>query len=90
MKQFGAGSSVEAITVDPNDPRRIAISTVSWGRQGGGRINLSTDRGRTWRDLTGNLPNGQGAAAMAFHPHEEYLYMVRYAGSVYKTDLSVR
>jgi len=90
MKQFEAGSSVEAITVDPNDPRRIAISTVSWGRQGGGRINLSTDRGRTWQDLTGNLPNGQGAAAMAFHPHEEYLYMVRYAGSVYKTDLSFR
>jgi sugar lactone lactonase YvrE len=41
----------------------------------------------TWHDLSVGLPNGAGAAAMAFSPDGPYLYVSRYAGSVYRVRL---
>ena len=70
--------------VDPKDPRRVAVSTVYWDSRSGGKIYLSQDSGENWRDITGDLPNGTGAAAMAFDNSDTYLYIIRYVGSVYK------
>jgi len=85
IKAFGEGTTMEGICFDPKDPRRIAASTHSWGNEGRGRIYLSEDEGLSWRNITGDLPNGQGASSMAFSPTEPVLYIARNAGTIYKT-----
>jgi photosystem II stability/assembly factor-like uncharacterized protein len=78
----------EAISIDPQNPSRIALSTVLWEAASGGRIYLTEDGGNSWEDITGDLPEGSGAAAMAFNLKDGFLYITRYAGSVYRTDIT--
>jgi photosystem II stability/assembly factor-like uncharacterized protein len=85
LKRFPGVGTCEAITPDPSHPQRVALSTVAWSGRSGGRIYI-TDDGEYWRDITGDLPEGSGAAAMAFGPGG-WLYIMRYAGSVYRTQL---
>ncbi len=85
LERFQGHGACEAITLDPDHPGRMAVSSVQWSNQAGGRIYLSDDSGMTWKDITGDLPEGTGAAAMAFSK-DGMLYMSRYAGSVYKTS----
>jgi photosystem II stability/assembly factor-like uncharacterized protein len=88
LKKFSGEGAADALFIHPNDPQQIGVSTIKWHSQGGGEIFWSEDRGKSWRKITGNLPYGTGAAAMAYHPIDNYLYIIRYAGSVYKTKLS--
>lgn len=87
LKAFDGKGTVEAITIDPKDPKRIAISTVQWSSGSGGTIYLTADGGKHWENITRDLPPGKGAAAMAFS-QDGYLYITRYAGSVYRMKLS--
>ncbi len=87
LKQFEGTGSCEAITIDPNNPERVAVTAVKWDGSTGGRIFLSEDAGRSWNDITSDLPNGAGAAAMAFSRDGAHLYISRYAGSVYRIKL---
>ena len=87
LQKFSGKGSAEAIAIDKNDPQRVAISTVQWGAQSGGKIYLSMDAGKNWQDISGDLPEGTGAAAMAFSNDGKFLYQVKYAGSVYKIGL---
>lgn len=91
LKKFEDGNSAcEAITIDPTDSARVAVSTVRWDGAAGGKIYLTRDGGQTWNDLTGGLPNGAGAAAMAFGPGGSHLYVSRYAGSIYRARLDTK
>jgi len=83
---FGTGYALGTVTVDPNNPKRIAVSTVSWSGMPG-KIFLSIDSAKTWQDITADLPDGAGASSIVFDPKGQYLYIGRYAGSVYKMAL---
>lgn len=88
MKKFAGKGAADAICLNPKDRNMIAVSSTLWSDYAGGKIYLSSDRGKKWKDITGDLPNGKGAAAMAFSPDGKYLYMNRYAGSVYRLKLN--
>lgn len=84
---FGKGRALAAVTVDPKDPKRIAVSTASWGNAAPCRIFLSENAGRSFQDITGDLPDGAGASSMTFDPEGNYLYITRYAGTVYRLKI---
>ena len=86
VKNFDKDLALVAVAIDPLNPKIIATSSVSWTSQPG-KIFLSKDAGKNWQDITGDLPNGTGASSMAFDPKGKYLYIARYAGSVYKISL---
>lgn len=83
--RFGGEGSCDALALHPRSDGVLAVSTEAWKHRAGGRIYLSRDGGEQWEDITGDLPPGTGAAAMAFDPSGEWLYLSRYAGSVYRT-----
>lgn len=83
----GPGRALGTVTVDASNPRRIAISTADWGNGAPCAVHLSEDGGKSWVDITGDLPDGAGAASMAFDPQGKYLYITRYAGSVYRLEI---
>lgn len=85
LKKFSGEGAAEALLIHPQDPRKIGVSAVKWYGDADGKIYESQDGGQSWLEITGDLPPGQGAAAMAFNPKDSCLYITRYAGSVYKT-----
>lgn len=85
IQRFDAVGTLEAIAIDPGNPKRIAVSSVLWHNAAPGKIYFTEDGGQTWADITGSLPSGSGAAAMAFSSDGRTLYVSRYAGSIYKT-----
>ncbi len=87
MKKFAGTGTCEAITVDPLNSKQIAVSTVKWDDYANNKIYLSKDGGVTWNDVSSDLPNGSGAAHMAFSRDGKFLYVSRYAGSVYRMPL---
>lgn len=84
MGDFGQGRALGTVAVDPQNPKRVAVSTVSWGNNAPCRIYLTEDGGIKWIDITGDLPDGAGASSMVFDPQGNSLYITRYAGSVYR------
>jgi len=84
---FGNKGTTEALAVDPTDAKRVVVSTVVWGGGASGKVFLTADGGKTWGDITGDLPPGAGAAAMSFSPDGKYLFLTRYAGSVYSIKI---
>ena len=78
------GDACEALAVHPSDIRLIAAGVVNWNEKAGGRVIFSKDGGDSWVDATGNLPESTGPAAVAFNKKDGYLYVLLYAGSVYK------
>ena len=87
VKKFPGPGAAEAIVIDPANPNRIALSTVRWNNDAPGKIYLSQYQGQNWIDLTGDLPDGSGAASMTFSPDGSYLYLTRYAGTAYRIRL---
>jgi photosystem II stability/assembly factor-like uncharacterized protein len=87
LGSFGTGRALGSVAVNPANPQQIAVSTVSWTNAAPCNIFLSQDRGKTWQDVTGVLPQGAGASTLTFDPVNKYLYIGRYAGSVYKLRL---
>ena len=77
-------AATDAIATSPQDPNIVVVSTVHWGNAAPQKIYLSRNAGKSWEDISGDLPPGAGAAAMTFDPEGEYLYISRYAGSVYR------
>ncbi len=87
LKNLVASGAAEALAFNPTDEKTIAVSSVLWGAGAPGKIYLSRDAGASWSDVSANLPDGAGMAAMAFSPDGKYLYALRYAGSVYRLKL---
>lgn len=84
---FGKDRALASVVVDPQNPKHIAVSTASWGNAAPCRIFFSRNAGKSWTDMTGDLPDGAGASSMTFDPEGKYLYITRYAGSVYRLKL---
>ncbi len=88
LKRFtGTSGACEGITIDPNNSKRIAVSTTRWEDYTGGKVYVTTDGGVSWTDVTADLPGGTGAADLTFSRDGLYLYLSRYAGSVYRLKL---
>ncbi len=85
--KFSDKGLAEAITTSPVDPNIIIVSTASGSDAIPHRIFLSKDAGKSWNDITGDLPDGVGAAAMIFSNDAQDVYMTRYAGGVYRLKL---
>jgi len=81
------GDAIDGMAINPSDPKMIAVSTVSWSAKAPCKFYLSHDAGQSWEVINGDLPDGAGASAMTFDPNGQYLYIARYAGSVYKMAL---
>jgi photosystem II stability/assembly factor-like uncharacterized protein len=89
LKHFDdkVGNAIDGMAVNPKDPKMIAVSTVSWSNRAPCKFYLSHDAGRSWDVINGDLPDGAGASSMTFDPQGQYLYIARYAGSVYKIKI---
>ncbi len=87
LKNLVSVGAAEALVFDPTDEKTIAVSSVLWGAGAPGKIYLSADAGKNFKEINANLPDGAGMAAMAFSPDGKYLYVVRYAGSAYRLKL---
>ncbi len=84
---LGNKGAAEALAVAPGDTKTVAFSTTLWNEGAPGKVFLTADGGKTWGDITGDLPPGAGAAAMSFSPDGKYLFITRYAGSVYRIKI---
>lgn len=83
---FGVGT-LGTVVVDPQNPKRLAVSTVKWNGEAPSQIYISDDQGDKWQNVTGDLPYGSGASSITFDPGGKYLYIARYAGSVWRMAL---
>lgn len=81
-------AACDAIYINPQNENDIFVSTVGWSENPMGKILYSNNAGRTWKDITYNLPSFSGAAAMMANKDASTLYILLYAGSVYKIPLS--
>lgn len=86
--QFGYGAACEALFIDPENENRIIVGTVGWSGYTGGRIFFSDNGGKDWRDVTGNLPDNLGPAAITIDYNTSNLYVLLYSGSIYKISIS--
>ncbi|MBA2127593.1 hypothetical protein DLM45_15380 [Hyphomicrobium methylovorum] len=84
VSRFPNTETTKAIAAHPTVSDLVVVSTTSWSGMAPQHIYVSVDGGRNWRDITGDLPPGSGAAALAFSPDGKTLFLSRYAGSVYK------
>jgi hypothetical protein len=89
LKHFsdGVGNAVDGIAINPKNPKMIAVSTVNWNSNAPCVYYLTSDGGNNWTQINGNLPDGSGASVMTFDPQGQYLYIARYAGSVWRVSL---
>ncbi len=85
LKSFEGKGSAEALCPLPDG--RLALGTVLWNSFAPGHVYLSSKDQKTWENIDGDLPNGEGPSALVYDAKSGTLYMARYAGSVYKTKL---
>jgi len=88
LKNFSRDGSAKGFSVNPANPDMLAVTVTFWSNRAGGLVYLSRDRGKTWKDITGGLPNGTGAASTTFSKDGKSLYIGRFAGSVYRYKLA--
>ncbi|HBC88683.1 MAG TPA: hypothetical protein DCZ94_17205 [Lentisphaeria bacterium] len=50
------GFTVVGIAYDPQNENRMWISFVTWGENAVGSIQMTEDGGKTWKDITGDIP----------------------------------
>lgn len=88
LYRFETGAAAEALVIDPENPDRLFIGLVTWGGNSGGKVLMSGNGGKDWQDITAGLPENCGPSAMAINPKDSMLYVMLYAGGVYKRSLS--
>ena len=82
LKRFQGAGTTEALCLLPSGG--LAAGVLRPASRSGGRIYLMSSKTEEWQNITGDMPEGEGLAAMAYHPTEKALYAARFAGSVYK------
>ncbi len=88
LHRFQEAAAAEAIAFDPKHPERLFVGTVNWSERAGGKIYTSANGGKDWQDISAGLPANTGPAAMAVNTQDKMLYVVLYAGGVYKRSLA--
>ncbi|WP_299258675.1 discoidin domain-containing protein [uncultured Aquimarina sp.] len=73
--------NVNFITVDPNNPERVAIAAT------GSRIYVSTNAGNSWTSIRGNLPNISAQCLVFDDTQNNGLYVGMQSGVYYTNDL---
>jgi photosystem II stability/assembly factor-like uncharacterized protein len=56
LTAFSGERSVVACEVHPREPSTLWVATTTWDSRAVGGVFKSTDNGKTWNDITGNLP----------------------------------
>ncbi len=56
LTRTGGESTVIGIAIDPQDEKRLWISRTTWDSSTRGGIYRTTDGGKTWVDITGDIP----------------------------------
>jgi photosystem II stability/assembly factor-like uncharacterized protein len=85
VRHFGGKGSVEGLCLLPDG--RLALGVVRWAGTPDGEFYLGSADGKGWERFDGDLPPGDGPAAMTYDAKTKTLYMARYAGSVFRTRL---
>ena len=67
------GQSIVGLEVDPRDPKTLWYSSLKWGGRSYGYVYKTTDGGKTWTDITGNLPC-RGPLILRFNPATNELW----------------
>lgn len=76
------GSSINYISIDPNDPNRVALATSSSSN----RVLLSTDGGVSWTNAMDNLPNLTTYCVLLDGESDNGLYVGVNGGIYYTND----
>ncbi|MEM6831104.1 MAG: discoidin domain-containing protein, partial [Bacteroidota bacterium] len=79
VSQFSG--DVNFITVDPNNPERVAIATT------GSRVYVSTNAGSSWSNIRGNLPNISAQCVVYDDTQSNGLYVGMQSGVYYTNDV---
>ncbi len=88
LKKFEGTGTLQAITIDPNDPKRMVVSSRKWGDSTGAKVYFTADAGKTWKEVAATgLPNTSGAADAVFSQDGKSLYLLMTAGSLYQVPL---
>ena len=82
LKKFEGAGSVKGLCVLPDG--RIATGVVRWHAKAPGHVYLGSADGKSWENIDGDLPEGDGPSALTYDEKQKTLYLARYAGSVYK------
>lgn len=56
LTSFSDGCTIVGVESDPGNDRRLWISRVTWDGNARGGVHRSTDGGKTWEEITGDLP----------------------------------
>lgn len=88
LYRFQEGTAAEALAFDPTYPERLFLGLVNWSGKSGGKVYTSANGGKNWQDISAGLPANTGPAAIAVHAKDQMLYVMLYAGGVYKRSLS--
>ena len=82
QKRFEGKGSAKGLCPLPDG--RVVVGVVRWHAKAPGRIYLGSRDGQVWENIDGDLPEGDGHAALTYSQKQKILYLARYAGSVYK------
>jgi photosystem II stability/assembly factor-like uncharacterized protein len=55
ISNFTDGAAIVGLDVDPKNPNRLWISRVTWGLENDGGIFETTDGGKTWTNINGDI-----------------------------------
>jgi len=85
LKKFEGNGGAKGLCVLPDG--RVAVGIIRWHGKAPGHVYLGSSDGSVWENIDGDLPEGDGPAALRYNEKEKMLYLARFAGSVYKTKI---
>lgn len=56
LTHFAEKRSIVGLEVHPRDPQTIWVSATTWNASANGGVFKTTDGGKTWHDMTGDIP----------------------------------
>ncbi len=61
VSNFTDGKAIQCLEIDPRNENTMWISRVTWGSSADGFVMKTTDGGKTWVDISKNIPNRKTA-----------------------------
>lgn len=95
MKQFGSSGAMDGLAIDPQNDKRVFVSSTEGASPANRRIwvtpNADQDANATWYDITGDFPVAGGCRAIKvnyFEGTQGYLYCASNGGGIWKLNLA--